>query len=96
MQLIIRAIYYTHENHVCDRDLKPGNFVFQTKDPLEKNVYPASFEPGHVHHSGPLFQFCVRAVLQACSGLPKRLRVLVFGILSGSMLRGAAGAGRQV
>eukprot|EP00933_Yihiella_yeosuensis_P082329 TRINITY_DN9617_c0_g1_i1.p1 TRINITY_DN9617_c0_g1~~TRINITY_DN9617_c0_g1_i1.p1 ORF type:complete len:508 (+),score=127.39 TRINITY_DN9617_c0_g1_i1:41-1564(+) len=37
MQQIIRAIYYMHENHVCHRDLKPENFLFQNKDPIEKN-----------------------------------------------------------
>eukprot|EP00933_Yihiella_yeosuensis_P082330 TRINITY_DN9617_c0_g2_i1.p1 TRINITY_DN9617_c0_g2~~TRINITY_DN9617_c0_g2_i1.p1 ORF type:complete len:508 (+),score=149.82 TRINITY_DN9617_c0_g2_i1:95-1618(+) len=37
MQQIIRAIYYMHENRVCHRDLKPENFLFQNRDPIEKN-----------------------------------------------------------
>merc|ERR1719238_1729049 len=38
MQQIVRAMYYMHENHVCHRDLKPGNFLFMTKDSIEKNL----------------------------------------------------------
>jgi len=38
MQQIVRAVYYMHENHVCHRDMKPENFLFMTKEPIEKNL----------------------------------------------------------
>merc|ERR1740121_465803 len=36
MQHIFRAIYYMHENHICHMNLKPENFLFTSKDIIEK------------------------------------------------------------
>merc|ERR1719181_1311776 len=36
MQNMFRAIFYMHENHICHRHLKPENFLFTTKEPIEK------------------------------------------------------------
>lgn len=35
MQQIFRAVNYLHETGICHRDLKPQNFLFATKDPIE-------------------------------------------------------------
>jgi len=36
MEQIVRALHYMHANHVTHHDLKPANFVFMTKDPIEQ------------------------------------------------------------
>jgi calcium-dependent protein kinase len=38
MQHLFRAIFYMHENHICHPDLKPENFLFATKEPIEKSA----------------------------------------------------------
>jgi len=38
MEQIVRALHYMHANHVTHHDLKPANFVFMTKDPIENNL----------------------------------------------------------
>ena len=38
MQQMVRAMSYMHESGVCHRDLKPEDFLFQTKEAVEKST----------------------------------------------------------
>jgi len=38
MEQMVCALRYMHANQVIHRDVKPQNFVFMTKDPIEQNV----------------------------------------------------------
>jgi len=38
MQQACRAVLYLHQHHICHRDLKPDNFLFVSKDPIDQNT----------------------------------------------------------
>mmetsp|Transcript_29938 Transcript_29938/g.79375 ORF Transcript_29938/g.79375 Transcript_29938/m.79375 type:complete len:543 (-) Transcript_29938:102-1730(-) len=38
MQQVFRAVHYMHDKGVCHRDMKPENFLFQHKAPIEGNT----------------------------------------------------------
>ena len=59
MQMIFRAIFYMHENHIMQRGMKPAYFQQQTKDPIRehrpqdhrlRSCGEVQCKPHHRHH----------------------------------------------
>jgi len=63
MQHMFRATFYLHENHICHRDFKPENFLFTTKETIDKSQLK-------VIDFGLACQFSAGQVLTTKAGTP--------------------------